>query len=65
MRGFARLLLFCAYASATNIVVTNDDGWAVANVRAQFSALTDAGFNVSHGLQQPSESELTILVCFF
>lgn len=28
------------------IVHTNDDGWAVANVRAQFSALMDAGFNV-------------------
>ncbi|KAF7791580.1 hypothetical protein EIP86_002596 [Pleurotus ostreatoroseus] len=29
-----------------NIVLTNDDGWAVAQVRAQVDALAGAGFNV-------------------
>lgn len=30
-----------------NIVLTNDDGWAVAQIRAQNNALKAAGFNVS------------------
>lgn len=30
----------------TKIVLTNDDGWAVAQVRAQDDALKAAGFNV-------------------
>lgn len=29
-----------------NIVVTNDDGWATAQIRAQFEALEAAGFNL-------------------
>ena len=29
------------------IVQTNDDGWAVANIRAQNDALVAAGFDVS------------------
>ncbi|EJF59255.1 sure-like protein [Dichomitus squalens LYAD-421 SS1] len=33
-------------ASAQNIILTNDDGWAVAQIRAQRDALVDAGFNV-------------------
>lgn len=42
------LALQSSVASAkTTIVLTNDDGWAVANIRAQFDALTNAGFNVS------------------
>ncbi len=34
-----------AYAQS-KIVLTNDDGWATANIRAQDTALTTAGFNV-------------------
>lgn len=33
--------------SATNIVLTNDDGWAVAQIRAEYAALKTAGYNVS------------------
>lgn len=29
-----------------NVLVTNDDGWATAQIRAQFEALEAAGFNV-------------------
>ena len=32
---------------AQDIVLTNDDGWAVAQIRAQNDALKAAGFNVS------------------
>jgi 5'-nucleotidase len=35
-----------AIAQATNIVLTNDDGWAVALVRAQNNALKAAGYSV-------------------
>ena len=34
-------------AEAQNIILTNDDGWAVAQIRAQFDALQSVGFNVS------------------
>lgn len=30
----------------TNIVLTNDDGWAVAMIRAQYEALNGADHNV-------------------
>ena len=33
----------------TKIVLTNDDGWDVSNIRKQFSDLQDAGFNVRTG----------------
>lgn len=33
-------------AFGQNLVLTNDDGWAVAQIRAQFEALDDAGFEV-------------------
>jgi len=36
----------------TNILLTNDDGWAVAIIRAQFEALTRAGHDVSSFLFQ-------------
>lgn len=35
-----------AAAYAQNLVLTNDDGWAVAQIRAQYTALTDEGFEV-------------------
>ena len=54
--AFARLLRFCLALTAItsvnavwNILQTNDDGWAVANIRAQNNALNAAGsFNVGH-----------------
>ena len=36
-----------APASAQNLVISNDDGWATAQIRAQYEALTDAGYDVS------------------
>ncbi|KAL5514055.1 hypothetical protein ACEPAG_2816 [Sanghuangporus baumii] len=48
--GYLRVaLLFFAFTLASaqvKIVHTNDDGWAVANIRAQNTALVTAGFNV-------------------
>ena len=38
------LLVKTVYAQ--NLILTNDDGWAVAQIRAQRDALVDAGFNV-------------------
>lgn len=32
---------------ASKIVLTNDDGWAVAQIRAQYAALKSSGFDVS------------------
>ena len=34
-------------STGTKVVMSNDDGWAVANVRALFRSLTDSGFDVS------------------
>ena len=31
----------------TKILISNDDGWASANIRAQYAALRAAGYNVS------------------
>ena len=46
-----RIASLCLYASvalcAGNIVSTNDDGWAVAQIRALYSDLTAAGFDAS------------------
>ncbi|KAH9856343.1 sure-like protein [Lenzites betulinus] len=47
MRRFVLLLsLLLSYTAATNIVITNDDGWATAQIRQQFDTLTSAGHNV-------------------
>lgn len=37
------LLVFILSVTAQNILLTNDDGWAVAQIRAQNTALIDAG----------------------
>ena len=37
----------CLVNGQVKIVQTNDDGWAVANIRAQNDALVAAGFDVS------------------
>jgi hypothetical protein len=34
-------------ATLTKVVLTNDDGWATAGIRAQRNALVAAGFNAS------------------
>ncbi|CAK5283298.1 unnamed protein product [Mycena citricolor] len=39
-------LALAAPSTKTKIVLTNDDGWAVANIRAQYDALTTAGYDV-------------------
>ena len=39
-------LSLAACAVAQKIVVTNDDGWAVAQIRAEYNALTAAGYDV-------------------
>lgn len=44
--SLAALLPACAYAGTESIVLTNDDGWAVAQIRAQRDSLVDAGFDV-------------------
>ncbi|OBZ74914.1 Acid phosphatase [Grifola frondosa] len=42
-----RAALVCATAAyATNIVISNDDGWATAQIRQQFDALASSGHNV-------------------
>ncbi|KAJ3765122.1 sure-like protein [Lentinula raphanica] len=49
------LLLYISFVKSTNIVLTNDDGWAVAMIRAQNSALLEAGYDVV--LSAPAENE--------
>ncbi|RDB15111.1 Acid phosphatase [Hypsizygus marmoreus] len=40
------LLCFPLISLQTRIVLTNDDGWAVAQIRAEYTALKAAGFSV-------------------
>lgn len=40
---------------STNIVLSNDDGWAEKNIRVFYTALTDAGDSVV--LSAPAENE--------
>ncbi|EPT00069.1 hypothetical protein FOMPIDRAFT_1123409 [Fomitopsis schrenkii] len=59
MRGItllrAAVAVSCvSVALARNLLLTNDDGWAVAQIRAQYKELTDAGFDVV--LSCPSEN---------
>ena len=42
----ASSLVPVAHAYGGTLVITNDDGWATAQIRAQFEALSDAGYNV-------------------
>lgn len=32
--------------SGVRVLISNDDGWAEANIRAQYNVLTIAGYNV-------------------
>ena len=40
---------------STNIILSNDDGWAEKNIRVFYTALTDAGDSVV--LSAPAENE--------
>ncbi|KAJ3514948.1 hypothetical protein NLJ89_g2063 [Agrocybe chaxingu] len=48
MRRFSSLLVFSilAVCGAQKVVLTNDDGWATAQIRAEYDALKAAGFDV-------------------
>ncbi|KAF9067436.1 acid phosphatase [Rhodocollybia butyracea] len=48
-------LLSVGLARSTNIILTNDDGWAVAMIRAQDTALLNAGYEVV--LSSPAEDK--------
>ncbi|KAF7974390.1 hypothetical protein HWV62_12224 [Athelia sp. TMB] len=49
------LLALVTVATATKILLTNDDGWAVAQIRAQNTALKKAGYEVL--LSAPAENK--------
>ncbi|KAJ8472938.1 hypothetical protein ONZ51_g8188 [Trametes cubensis] len=56
------LSFLCVLASASNILITNDDGWATAQVRQQFDVLSSAGHNVvlsAPALNQSGKSSLS------
>ena len=47
MRSFTLALpLLPVFVAATNIVISDDDGWATAQIRQQFDVLSNAGHNV-------------------
>lgn len=49
MRSMQRIFVFVTLllaANSQNVLLTNDDGWAVAQIRAQNDALIDSGFSV-------------------
>ena len=49
------LALLLLTTTASNIVLSNDDGWAEINIRAFYNALTAAGDSVV--LSAPAENE--------
>ncbi|KIP01339.1 hypothetical protein PHLGIDRAFT_507449 [Phlebiopsis gigantea 11061_1 CR5-6] len=55
MKGLCALALLTLAAHAERIVISNDDGWAVAQIRAQFNALVEAGHDVI--LSAPAENQ--------
>ena len=56
------ILTSIAVAYCQSIVLTNDDGWATAQIRAQDNALTAAGFNVSRKAVIVLAGNLTIVI---
>lgn len=44
------------------IVLTNDDGWAVAQIRAEYTALKAAGYDVKHPIAALSVLELRLVL---
>ncbi|KAF8968736.1 survival protein sure-like phosphatase/nucleotidase [Flammula alnicola] len=58
MRPFSAILaltLLVVCDAQNKVVLTNDDGWAVAQIRAEYTALNAAGYNVI--LSAPAENE--------
>ncbi|KAI0351658.1 sure-like protein [Trametes cingulata] len=56
------LPLFSTYTGATNVLITNDDGWATAQIRQQFDVLNSTGYNVvlsAPALNQSGKSSLS------
>ncbi|KAJ5101255.1 Survival protein SurE-like phosphatase/nucleotidase [Penicillium alfredii] len=53
--AFAASLALAASARAINIVSSNDDGWAEANIRALFNSLVEAGHSVV--VSAPAENQ--------
>ena len=51
----AAALLLVAEATCTNIVLSNDDGWAEINIRTFHNSLTSSGHSVV--LSAPSENQ--------
>lgn len=45
-QALSSLLVSSAPDRPTKVVLTNDDGWAVAQIRAQYDALKASGYNV-------------------
>ena len=43
------LVALVARATAINVIMSNDDGWASCNIRASYKELGRAGFNVRFG----------------
>lgn len=61
---FICLALVSVVYGQVKIVLTNDDGWATANIRAQNDALKDVGFDVSHGIfSSPFITEVCVTGC--
>jgi 5'-nucleotidase len=44
---FAQLLALTALVASQKIVLTNDDGWAVAQIRDEYNQLKAAGFEAN------------------
>lgn len=62
MHLFAALTAFAALTStvsgrATNVILSNDDGWAELNIRQFFSALTGRPYGFNVVLSAPSENK--------
>ncbi|KAL4778653.1 survival protein sure-like phosphatase/nucleotidase [Aspergillus varians] len=55
MRSILAFALLPLASQAVNIVATNDDGWAEANIRSLYNALTSAGHSVV--LSAPAENQ--------
>ena len=51
--ALSALLATTQLQSKARLLLTNDDGWATAQIRAQNDALNAAGFNVCGGLAVP------------
>lgn len=55
MRCTSAIALLPLAASAVNVLVSNDDGWAEINIRSFYSALTSAGYSAI--ISAPAENQ--------